>query len=356
VQEAADRLLKAARSLTQWLAPKADEQELLASTADLLRSYLPLSVAILALREVYPDSPRLSEVHASLLQGSPLSRALADAKVVQDPTALALLAAGEHSGALADAVMRAAEELALRRRLQLELRSALAYPAFLFVVALGALAFLLGTVLPRFVQITNDLGVALPPSTRALLTLRQILIGLALLLLISACAWVLSLLRLSASERRTHIERLVIRLPFVGTLCRHLASARFGMSVSALIASGAPLDASIGYGIRATGSAECEDAASAIRRDLDEGVRLSVALSRLSLISPTTRRLVGLAEETGTLAPMLARSAEMERAAALRLVQRVARVAEPAVVLGVGCLVAITASAVLGSLYSLRPS
>ena len=101
--------------------------------------------------------------------GSPLSVAMARYPSSFPAMHVGLVRAGEAGGNLGPTLARIADLLDRQRALASTVTSALIYPAVLFVAMIGAVTLLLTQVLPQFVPMFEQSGVALPASTQFLI-------------------------------------------------------------------------------------------------------------------------------------------------------------------------------------------
>src|SRR5207245_1704940 len=109
------------------------------------------------------------QVRRAVQAGTSLADALAQHPRYFDPLFVAMVAAGEASGALEIVFERLSEHLEEGAELRSQVRSALLYPALMAVVASVGVVVLLGFVIPRFASILADVGSTRPFSTRLLL-------------------------------------------------------------------------------------------------------------------------------------------------------------------------------------------
>ncbi len=141
--------------------------------------------------------------------GSPLSVAMARYPATFPAMHVGLVRAGEAGGNLGPTLARIADLLDRQRALASTVTSALIYPAVLFVAMIGAVTLLLTEVLPQFVPMFEQSGVALPASTQFLIAAGNFVQedGLFLLLAILVLIVADSDLRCdrhAASDRRSH--------------------------------------------------------------------------------------------------------------------------------------------------------
>ena len=120
-----------------------------------------------------PRQPREQEllrtVHAKLLDGAPLADALEAANAFP-PYLLRMVSIGEASGRLDQVLTALATYYRREADTQRALRRAVAYPAAMALLVAVIFLALVSRVLPVFQQVFAQLGVALSPVARALLS------------------------------------------------------------------------------------------------------------------------------------------------------------------------------------------
>jgi general secretion pathway protein F len=179
-------------------------------------------------------------VRADVVEGARLSEAMTLAPGAFPPLVRAVTSAGEMSGKLGDIMERLATYLERSYQLRQKVRAALIYPALLSVMALGMVIALMVVVVPRLVEQFDLFDAQLPLLTRIVISLSNGVreYGVLVLLLLAAFTFLSArLLRQPAMRRR--LDRLILRLPLIGSQARTVAAARFARVYSTLSASGA---------------------------------------------------------------------------------------------------------------------
>lgn len=204
--------------------------EVTRALAALLPAGLPLARALAAAGNVAGGevAEAVDAVRRRVERGEPLATALAGHPRLFSPLYVGLVRAGERSGELASAFRRLADQLEREEALRGRLLSASIYPMLLAAVGGLAVVVLLLFVLPRFVELLEGAGAALPRSTALLLGISMTLRRFWPLLVIGPIGAVL----LGASYGRTEAGRrtgaaLVLRIPLVRGLRRDALAARF---------------------------------------------------------------------------------------------------------------------------------
>jgi type II secretory pathway component PulF len=203
-----------------------------------------------------PARTMLTAIHAQVAQGAPIHVACRTFEKVFPPDLAAVIAAGETSARLPEALRALAAHLASTDDLKRTARRALIYPSVVFGATVGLIGFLLGGVVPRFAEIFASLQVALPPLTVALIRASEALRH--------GWPWLAGLTVLTLGGLRTaaHTPRLryardwaLLRLPVMGETLRCLATARFAAHTRLMHEAGLPLLPALATGAELTGNA-----------------------------------------------------------------------------------------------------
>ena len=294
----------------------------------------------------------VEQLRATVRDGGSLAHALAQHPASFPPLYVGLVRAGEAGGQLAPALEQLADLLERQRRLAATVISALIYPALLLIAALGSIALLLTQVLPQFVPLFEQSGVALPRPTQILIDVGGLVsaYGLWVLLVLA----VLGLALRAALRRpgpRLAVDRLLLRLPIFGGLAREVLAARLTRTLGTLLNNGVPLIAALGIVRGVLGNTAGEAAVDRAALSAKGGAGLSGALAESGVLPARTIHLLRLGEETAQLGPMALRAAEIHEEATRIGVQRLVSLLVPGITIVMGAAVAgIVASLLLAML------
>ena len=232
---------------------------------------------------------------------------------------------------------------------------ALFYPAILVMMAILVTVALLTYVVPKVVQVFDNLGQELPWLTRALIALSDFLRdhGLVMLLLLGAVVVGLAyLVRMPGMRMRYH--QLLHRLPLVARLMRGLNAARFARTFSILTASGVPVLEGMRISAQVLSSLPMrqgvEEAAARVR----EGASLYGSLERSGYFPPMTLQLIASGEAGGNLEEMLERAAINQERELETVIAAIMGLFEPLLILAMGGVVLIIVLAILLPIFDLN--
>lgn len=285
--------------------------------------------------------------------GHSLGEALQRQHAVVPDVVTALVEAGEQSGALDEALQRAAVWLDEVKAWRSQLRSALLYPLLIAAATVVAAIVLLTAVVPRFTVMLADAGVALPASTRAL-------VAVSALLRATWWLWPLLLfggwmaLRMGArdpeSQRAWHGWRLT--WPLIGKAERAIGTARFCRTLGQLLDGGMPMLAAMALARRAVPNVAFARALQSAEARIRHGSAMAPALD--AILPPMACQLLAVGEESGQLSAMCRRVADAYENEVRTLMRTSAALLEPTIILVFGALVGFVALAMLQAMYGLQ--
>ena len=331
--------------------------EVTRALAALLPAGMPLAQALGAASGVASGEVReaLQQVRARVERGDTLSTALAAHPRLFSPLYVGLIRAGERSGDVDSAFGRLADQLERDEQLRGKILSAAIYPLLLATVGTIAVTVLLMFVLPRFVELLEGSGASLPRSTAFLLALSGGLqrywpvLLLALGGLAAAAVWARS-----SEDGRRLWARFLLGVPLVRTLRRYALAARFARLTGVLLGGGAPLLTALDDTVESIGDPVARDDVVRIRTRVREGASLRHAISDGPLFPPLLAQLVAVGEESGRLREFLLKAADIFEDRTERSTQRLATLAEPAMIVVFGIIVAFVALSLLQAIYGIN--
>lgn len=249
-----------------------------------LRAGVTADEAFRQLAEDAPEGPGRSwllAVHREVAQGQPIHAVCRRFPRIFPAHLAAVIEAGEMAAQLPEALRGLAAHFTAGEELRRTARRALIYPVIVLAATVGLIGFLLAGVVPKFAEIFAALQLPLPALTvfliRASEAVRQH--GVALL---GAGAVGLVILRVAVRRPggRWLVDRAILRVPVVGDIVRHLATARFAAHLRLLHEAGIPLLDALATGAVLTGHRVLERQLLAARAAVALGKPLYAALPK----------------------------------------------------------------------------
>lgn len=254
-------------------------------------------------QEEHPTLRRiLGELKRDVEGGDDFSAALARHPRHFDQTFLALVKASERTGRLGAMLEQIAHYL--RRELEniSKVRSALAYPAIMLVLAISVTTFLLTYIMPKFAPLFSRKGMKLPWITGVMMSISDVMMKHWMWWLAGVVALLIGVLygRRTTWGRRL-IDGLKIHAPIVGTAMRKVIISRGIRTLGTLLECGVPLLDSLQLVAEVSGNYYYQQAWLGVREQVTNGNRIAESLVGNRLFPRTLIQMIGSGEETGKL-------------------------------------------------------
>ena len=174
--------------------------------------------------------------------GSSLSEAFGKSPRAFNRLYINMIKAGEAGGALETILQRLAEFLERSEHLKARIKSAMTYPTFVVLAAVGILIFIMLKIVPEFEKIFVDFGTELPGMTRFLINASNAVATYWYLIpLIPFSLWLLIKLTTSFAQGRFGWHLFLLKLPIFGPLVEKTTIARSTRTLGTLVTSGVPI-------------------------------------------------------------------------------------------------------------------
>ena len=261
----------------------------------------------------------LLQVRQDVEEGSTLAAAMARHPRVFDQLYANMVEAGETGGILDLILQRLSTFIEKIVKLKRDVISAMIYPAAVILLAVVAVAVIMIVVIPQFQQIFLGLlgpGEQLPLPTRIVVGISNFLAswgGLALLLVIIGTAIAIRFYYKTPAGRK-NIDRLMLKIPILGDICRKISVARFSRTLSTLLSSGVPILQSLDITARTSGNVIIEEAITKVRAGVERGESFVDPLKATEVFPHMVAQMVGIGEQTGALDAMLGKIADFYEA------------------------------------------
>ncbi len=362
VQEAGDETAPATqkrppRAARPGRVPVAHLTTFTRQFASLIRSYVPLLHALRILEE-QTKHPALRHILRHMAdevrQGQTLSSALAQFPHVFSSLYITLIRSGEISGAMDAVLERLSDQMERDEAMRVKIRMAFTYPAFVSVVGVGTVVFLMAFVMPRLSRLLIGLGERLPAPTRWLLAVSGWMSQGWFWALLAAAVAALALLWKGMGPRgRWLVDRLLLRVPLLGSLIEQSEVARFARSFGLQITHGISILQAIEVAVEVVGHRAIRSEFQRLSEGLRQGNTLSSCLKQLPVASPFLVNTIAVGEEAGKVGEALTEVATYYERDTERLLQTMATLLEPMLILGVGLIVGFIVMAVLLPIFEM---
>ncbi len=326
--------------------------------ASMLGAGIPLDRAFDIMLQI-EDEPRLrsliGDLQQAIREGASFSTALEQQQGMFSKFYISLIRTAEAGGELERGLSRLLDYLENRKQLQDRITSALIYPIILLIVTALSLLLILTYVVPQFEPMFEDLGSALPAATRFVLFVADGLTRYGWVLIILAAGAAIYIRHcLSSPARRKRLDALALRTPLVGPLIEKIETARLSRSLGTLLDSGVPVLSSLSIANETLSNQVMVEAMEEAVNKLKQGDRLADSLLEAGRFPKLALQMIKVGEETGNLGRMLLKIADLYDREIAVAVQRLLAILEPAMIVGLGALIAGIIMSILVGIVSVN--
>ncbi|MBW1972636.1 MAG: type II secretion system protein GspF [Deltaproteobacteria bacterium] len=340
---------------------KGSVNDLLTFTQELstlLEAGLPLDKSLYILAEL-AEKRKLSQVINDILkmvrEGSTLSDALSKYPGVFPRLYVNMVKAGEAGGVLEEILKRLVEYLESSKEFKEYIISAMIYPAILTSVGTGAVIILLLFVIPKFAQIFNDMGQALPLSTAVFLKISLLfrkfwwmaLIGFSIIYLIIKSY-------LKTEHGKFVKDKILLKIGILGNLIKKIEVARFARTLGTMIKGGVPILSALTIVKDTINNTLIAKSMDQVTLGLREGEGIAAPLRAVNIFPPLALHMITVGEETGQLDEMLLNVANTYDKEVRNIIKRMITLLEPALILFVALLVGFIMISLLTAIFSMN--
>ncbi len=292
----------------------------------------------------------LLAINADVQQGTSLSDSMRKHPACFDNLYVALVQAGEVGGVLDEVLNRLAKLLEDLNRLQNQIKSALAYPVTVGLLAVVIFVAMTMFLLPIFAEMFESFDAELPLFTQMMLAisafLRQALNWVIMIAVIAAAVFAFRRYYATLNGRRV-IDRFALKMPLFGDLIQKTATARFCRTFGSLSKSGVPILTALEIVRDTAGNQVIAEAVDEARKDVQTGGMISLALQKHSVFPTMAIQMISIGEETGELDQMLMKVADFYEDEVEQAVKALTSIMEPIMIMVLGGMV----GAILVSMY-----
>lgn len=309
----------------------------------LISSGVPIVQSLESLSEQTPDKTLknvLAAITEKVAQGSFLWESMAAYPKIFPRIYISLVRAGESSGAMDTMLKRLSRYLEDNERMRRTLKSAMFYPASVFVISLGVIALMLTMVIPKFEKMLVSSGQELPGPTAFVINLSHFLVDNAIPVFGGIGLFIFVVLRyVKTDDGRAQLHHVLFKLPLFGTLIQKGGVARFSRTLSTLLSSGVTLVDAIDICKATVDNAVLEDAISKIRPQVETGNSLGGVVGKMPVFPKMAVQMIAVGESTGNLDSMLDKLADFYEEEVEALVQGLTKLIEPFILVFLGGVV-----------------
>ncbi|MHC4587209.1 MAG: type II secretion system F family protein [Planctomycetota bacterium] len=339
--------------------------------ATLLRAGMPLVPALSALVEQLQGSSErkaiclpnrenplalvMKEICDRVNAGSSLSAALGRHPDVFSNVFVNMVAAGETSGTLEDVFLSLAEMLEKRVHLTNKVKSAIAYPIMMSVVAVTVVVFLLSFVVPSITPIFLEMDRALPLPTRLLISTSTFVKTYFVVIVIMVCAVIFGIGAWKRTkDGRMRWDRYKLKVPLFGKLFFKVETARLARTLGILLTSGIPILGALEIVKGIVQNSFIAGALDSVKDRVSKGSDIAEAIRKTGLFPPIVIHIMATGQMSGNIENGLMDIADMYDEEVEMTAKTLTSLIEPIILLIMGAVIGSIVLAILLPIFEIN--
>lgn len=297
---------------------------------------------------------KISKISEEIEGGNSLSKAFSLYPNLFSSFYLNMIKAGEASGKLSEVFLYLADYLEKQQSSSSKIKSAMIYPAFVFVVFIGVVVLIMTYVIPQLAEVLKSSGSELPFVTKVVIAASDFVKTEWWFLFIILGALAFGAYEFVKSRNGREItDEFLMKVPFLKNFLAKLYLARFALNLSTLISGGLPISTALEITGDVVGSGIYKRIILETRDRVKRGETISSSLEKYpDLVSPLFYQMVMVGEKTGTLDESLKNVIDFYQEDVDRGIDAFIRLLEPLFIVVLAGVVAALMGAVLLPLYS----
>ena len=265
-----------------------------------------------------------------------------------------LVEAGEVAGTLDHTLDVAAEQLDREDNMRRRVKSALLYPKLVVMACIGTIAGMLLLVVPTFSKVYGGLHAKLPGPTVLLMSISEATIHFWWAAVLAGGLGTFAFRKYVETPRgRRNVDRLVLKIPVLGTLMRKIAIARFVQTLSGAMRGGVPILVSLAISAGTADNAIIREAIEKAAENVQNGAPIAAELEKSGEFPLLVTRMIHAGETTGNIDAMLDEINRFFERDVEYAVDKLTRMIEPLMTVLVGSIVMLVLLALYMPIFSL---
>ena len=282
----------------------------------------------------------IRSISSDVERGSSLHEALEPYPKVFDELFVARIKAGEASGQLDIILKQLVIYIEKAAKIKSQLKSAMAYPTIIVVVAVAVITLLLAFVVPSFAKQFQESGQELPAMTQVVIDMSNLLADNWIYIIGGAMGGgFLVKYWLSTDNGRAVFDQFILKAPIIGDVMTKIAVSRFCSTMSTMLSSGVNILESLKICASASGNKTVETFVFGVKEEIQRGGNFYSPLEASSLFPPLVTSMVRVGEETGKLDETLKKITEIYEDEVDTAIATMTSMIEPLMIVIIGSIV-----------------
>ena len=296
----------------------------------------------------------IEEVIADIEGGRTLSDAFGKHPQVFDKIVLALVAAGEASGTLDEALKRVATQKEKDAAMMGKIKGAMVYPGIVLLVILGVMTFMLVAVVPQVAKLYDDMHKELPFLTAIMIAVADFIIHFWFIAIAVIGIVIYFVMQYFRTDSGIHFkDTMKLNIPLFKGMFRKLYMARFTRTGQTLLATGVAMLDMLRISSESTNNVIISKSIDRAAEKVKGGKALSLSLQPEDYILPMVPQMIRIGEQSGKIDEMMGKTAQVFEDELDEEIKAISTAIEPVLMVVLAVFAGGMVGAILFPIYSL---
>ena len=296
----------------------------------------------------------IEEVIADIEGGRTLSDAFGKHPQVFDKIVLALVAAGEASGTLDEALKRVATQKEKDAAMMGKIKGAMVYPGIVLLVILGVMTFMLVAVVPQVAKLYDDMHKELPFLTAIMIAVADFIIHFWFIAIAVIGIVIYFVMQYFRTDSGIHFkDTMKLNIPLFKGMFRKLYMARFTRTGQTLLATGVAMLEMLRISSESTNNVIISKSIDRAAEKVKGGKALSLSLQPEDYILPMVPQMIRIGEQSGKIDEMMGKTAQVFEDELDEEIKAISTAIEPVLMVVLAVFAGGMVGAILFPIYSL---
>ena len=296
----------------------------------------------------------IQAVRADVEKGESFADSLSKHDNVFPELLVQMARAGEASGSLETAMERMAIQFEKSAKTKALVKKAMIYPIVVALVAVAVVVVMLVFVIPRYMDMFEELGTELPGITLAVVAMSNFIQNYWFIIIPVIAMIVFAIRTWAKTNNGKHVTgKLSLKIPAIKNMVVKSASAQMARTLSTLFTAGVPLLEAVDIVADTMGNVWFKEALKEAVEQIKIGVPFSQPLQTTGLFPPMVYHMIRIGEEAGSTEEMLNKLADYYEEEVEMAVQSLMAAMEPMIIIVLACIVGVLIGAVMAPMVTM---
>ncbi|PLX26238.1 hypothetical protein C0580_00390 [Candidatus Parcubacteria bacterium] len=297
---------------------------------------------------------RLESVLEDVKKGGRLSDALKKYPKDFDLLFVNMVAVGEQGGTLAKNLNLLAAQQRKSYELRSKIKSAAVYPSLIIIAIIGLIVVISVFVLPKILNFFKTLKIDLPATTQLFITISDFMMNYWMWI-VGVIIFIFIAIRTMAKIRATRLvlHLIILRLPIIGKVSKHLNLALFARTLGSLLDSGITIDRALQIVSQTLTNDAYKRETTSVYHKILKGGSLADAMNNEDYFPSLLSSMIRVGERSGNLSEVLEYLADFYELEVDNTTKNLSTMLEPALLIMIGLVVGFVAISIINPIYEL---